>query len=61
VELKALKDADVETLCKVICCPGGAVVNPNAAAQGQPAQIANAGHQISLRAEMNIKLTLFYV
>jgi hypothetical protein len=24
VELKALKDADVETLCKVICRPGGA-------------------------------------
>jgi hypothetical protein len=60
-ELMALKEVDVETLCKVIHRPGGAVINPNAAAQGQPAQIANVGHQISLCAEMNIKLTSFYV
>jgi hypothetical protein len=61
VELKALKDWDVETLGKVIRRPGGVVVNPNAAAQGQLAQIAKAGRQISLCAKMNIKLASFNV
>jgi hypothetical protein len=60
-ELKALKALDVKTLCKEIHRPGNAVRNPDAGNQGQPAQIANSGNQISLHAEMNFKLVSFYV
>ena len=60
-ELQILTDAEVENLCKVLRRPGGTISNPNAANQGQPAQIPNPGIQVSLRAENNLKLGCFYI
>lgn len=60
-EVALLNDEEVTNLCKVVRRPGGAVANPDANAQGQPAQIPNNGHQVSLRAENNLKLTSYYL
>lgn len=56
-ELKVLSDAEVENLCKVVRRPGGTVPNPADAANPLP----NNGHQVSLRAENNLKLACYYV
>ena len=50
-ELALLTDAEVEHLCKKVCCPGGMIANPAQNVQGQPATIPNPGIAISLRAE----------
>lgn len=52
-ELKILTDSEVENLCKVVRRPGGAA---QAAAAGP-----NLGHQVSLRAENNLKLATYYL
>jgi hypothetical protein len=59
-ELRLLKDDEIETLCKVICRPGGTIVNPGAVA-GQPAVISNPGNQVPLRAEKNLKLASYWL
>ena len=51
-ELCFLKDGDVETLCKIVKCPGGSA--------GRNNRRANLGHLVSQKAEMNIKLAAYY-
>ena len=60
-EFALLKDDEVENLCKVIRRPGGTMPNPNAAVDGQPAQIPNPGSAVSLRAENNLKLMCYFL
>jgi hypothetical protein len=60
-EFALLTDAEVENLCKVIRRPGGVIPNPNAAAAGQPATVANPGIAVSLRAENNLKLACYFL
>ena len=48
-----LKDGDVETLCKNVKCPGGAVGGNNRG--------ANLGHLVSQNTEMNIQLAAYYL
>lgn len=56
-ELKVLTDKEVENLCKVVRRPGGTIADP-----ANPGQlIPNPGHQVSMRAENNLKLACYYV
>ena len=50
-ELRVLDDSKVENLCKVVRHPGGV----------DAGRRADNGHQVSLRAENNLKLACFYV
>ena len=61
VELALLTDEEVESLCKVVRCPGGTIPNPNAAAPGEPANIRNPGNSVSMVAENNLKLCCYYL
>ena len=60
-EVGYLKDPDIDALCKTLNRPGGTIANPNAGNAGQPDRIPNPGHQVSLRAEGNIKLASYWV
>jgi hypothetical protein len=40
--------------------PGGTIPNPNAGAPGAPAVIPNQGFNVSIRAEENLKLVVYY-
>ena len=61
-EIKILRDAEIENLCKVVRRPGGMVANnANAITGGGPAEIPNAGLQVSMRAENNLKLAAYYL
>jgi hypothetical protein len=51
--LKFLEDHDVENLCKVIRRPGGQIQQAGAA-------IPNPGTQVSLQAELNLKLACYW-
>ena len=50
-ELKVLTNDEIESLCKVVRCPGGTTPNPNAGDPGQPATLSNPGEQVPLRAD----------
>lgn len=61
-ELRLLKDSEVEGLCKVLRRPGGMVANNAVAiAAGGNAMINNPGTLVPLRAELNLKLTCYYL
>jgi hypothetical protein len=60
-ELKLLSSDDVETLCQMLCNPGGVVNNPNTGIAGQPQQIRNPGRHVSARAEKNLKLSAYFL
>jgi hypothetical protein len=60
-EYALLTDDEVENLCKVIRKPGGTIVNPNAAVEGQPPTIPNPGIAVTLRAENNLKLACYFL
>ena len=60
-ELKVLTNDEIESLCKVFWCPGGTAPNPNAGDPGQPATLSNPGEQVSLREELNLKLSCYYL
>ena len=59
-ELKGITNDEIESLCKVVRCPGGTVPNPNPGDPGQPATLSNPGEQVPLRAELNLKLACYY-
>ena len=56
-EIKLLTDDEVESLCKVIRCPGGTIPAPNVGGAPIPAP----GVQVNLRAEGHLKLLAFYL
>lgn len=60
-ELKILTDSEVENLCKVVRRPGGAAQAAAAGAAQGAAAGPNLGHQVSLRAENNLKLATYYL
>ena len=59
-EIYQLKDDAIEQLCKVVHCPGRAIVNPQAGTPGQQATLPNPGTPVSLRAESNLKLAAYW-
>ena len=61
VELRILKDEEVDSLCKLLRRPGGMVVNPQANAAGQPAEIPAVGQNVSMRAVTNLKLACYFI
>jgi hypothetical protein len=60
-EFTHLTDTEVENLCKVVRQPGGTIPNPQAGAARQPPTINDPGHAISLRAENNLKLMVYFL
>ena len=54
-ELGLMKDDDVANVCKTLRRPGGTTTNDNGDV------IANPGHNVSLKAEKNLKLAVFFV
>jgi hypothetical protein len=60
-EIRLLSDEEIESLCKVIRRPGGAIPQPAAAAGAAPIPIPNPGVQVNLRATTNLKLLSFYL
>ena len=62
-ELHLLTDDDVKTLCKVTCCSGSTMDNPNQPAPktGLHAQIANPGIPVAQQAKSNLKLVTYYL
>ena len=39
-ELSILEDEKIENLCKLVCHPGGMMINPNVGAVGEPLEIS---------------------
>jgi hypothetical protein len=64
-EVVFLNDKDIYTLVKQLRRLGGMIAGPTivgGAAQGAPGPlVANPGHSVSIRAETNIKLEVFYL
>ena len=58
--LADLDNDEIDTLLKLLCCPGGVIANPNAADPGQPAYINAPGIFVSMRAATNLKLAVYY-
>jgi hypothetical protein len=60
-----LNDKDIDSLVKQLRHPGGMISEPTivgGAAQGAPGpMVANHGHSVSIRAETNLKLAVFYL
>ena len=54
-ELRMLTDDDCNNICKIIKRPGGTIQNANGD------NVANPGHSVSLVAEKNLKLAVFYL
>ena len=57
-DLSLLTDTEVDTLCKLVCLPGGMLLNPAGRAG---AQMSAPGCAISMRAIMNLKLACYCV
>jgi hypothetical protein len=64
-EVVFLNDKDIDSLVKQLRRPGGMIAGHTlvgGAAQGNPGPLAaNPGHSVSVRAETNLKLALFYL
>jgi hypothetical protein len=64
-EVVFLNDKDIESLVKQLRCSGGMISGPTivgGAAKGAPGPlVANPGHSVSIRAETNLKLAVFYL
>jgi hypothetical protein len=64
-EVVFLNDKDIDSLVKQLRRPGGMIDGPTivgGAAQGAPRPlVANPGHSVSIRAETNLKLAVFYL
>ena len=60
-ELRNLDEAAVKGLCQALKKPGGTIPNPNAGAQGAPAEINNPGYNVSIKVEENLKLAVYYI
>jgi hypothetical protein len=64
-EVVFLNDKDIDSLVKQLRRPGGMIAGPTIfgrAAQGAPGPlVANPGHSVSIWAETNLKLAVFYL
>jgi hypothetical protein len=64
-EVVFLNDKDIDSLVKQLRCPGRMVSGPTIVggdAQGNPGpMVANPGHSVSIRAETNLNLAVFYL
>jgi hypothetical protein len=64
-EVVFLNDKDIDSLVKQLRSPGGVIAGPaivGGAAQGNPVPLVdNPCHSVSIRADTNIKLTVFYL
>jgi hypothetical protein len=64
-EVVFLNDKDIDSLVKQLWRPGGMIDGPTivgGAAQGNPGPlVANPGHCVSIRADTNLKLAVFYL
>jgi hypothetical protein len=64
-EVVFINDKDIDSLVKQLRRPGGMIAGPTifvGAAQGNPGPLAaNPVHFVSIRAENNIKLAVFYL
>jgi hypothetical protein len=64
-EVVFLNDKDIDSLVKQPRRPGGMITGPmivGGATQGNPGPlVANTGHSVSIRAETNLKLAVFYL
>jgi hypothetical protein len=64
-EVVFLNDKDIDSLVKQLRRPGGVIAGPTIVggdAQGAPVPlVANTGHSVSIRAETNLKLAVFYL
>jgi hypothetical protein len=64
-EVVFLNDKDIDRLVKQLRRPGGMIAGPTiviGAAQGNPGPlVVNLGHSVSIRADTNLKLTVFYL
>lgn len=60
-ELRNLDEAAVKGLCQALKKPGGTIPNPNAGAPGAPAEINNPGFNVSIKAEENLKLAVYFI
>jgi hypothetical protein len=64
-EVVFLNDKDIDSLVKQLWRPGGMISGPTivgGAAQGGPGPlVANSGHSVSIRADTNLKLAVFYL
>ena len=55
-EIRFLKDSEIDSLCKVVRRPGGAI-----AGAGVGQVVANPGIPVSLRAEKSLKLAVYWI
>jgi hypothetical protein len=64
-EVVFLNDKDIDSLVKQLWRPGGTISGPKivgGAAQGKPGHlVASPGHSVSIRAETNLNLEVFYL
>jgi hypothetical protein len=64
-EVVFLNDKDIYSLVKQLRLPGGMIAGPEIVGgdeQGKPGPlVANPGHSVSIRAETNLKLAVFYL
>ena len=60
-ELKILDDKQAASLCQVIRRPGGTIPNPAASTRGTAPTIRDPGVSISLKAETNLTLAVYYI
>jgi len=58
--LSTMEDDGIVNACKHIRNPGGMIPNPNAAAQGQPAQVPNRGHPIGSATEKRLRQLRYF-
>jgi hypothetical protein len=64
-EVACLNDKYIDSLAKQLRRPGGMIAGPvivGGSAQGNPGPlVANPGHYVSIRADTNLKLAVFYL
>jgi hypothetical protein len=64
-EVVFLNDKDIDSLVQQLRRPGGMIDGPRifgGAAQGAPGPlVSNPGHSVSIRADTNLKLAVFYL
>ena len=60
-EISLLADEGVESLCKLIRRPGESILNPNANATGQSAEIPAPGQAVIMCIVISVKLVAYFV
>ena len=60
-ELSILSDAEVESLCKLVCKPGGLIPSPHAIYDGHPVMINVHGYTLSMREVINFKSACYFI